>query len=260
MMDKTALVLYSGGKGSFLSAYLAKSVYKNVVLYFNDTLTEDPDLYRFLDETVEWLDLPLVRDSDGRDVWQVFEDKRYVSNTRVDHCSQVLKRERSRKWVRANYPDPLSVDIVLGLGAFEEHRINRARPHWEPYQMVSLLADAFVDETQLWAELSQKSGITEPALYGLGFPHNNCGGFCVKAGLAQFKLLYEKLPERYAYHEAKQEALILKLPSVRPFLRKTVGGKLRYLTMKEYRVEFLDTQDKSDPDMKYDFGGCACAI
>jgi hypothetical protein len=259
--EKTAVVLYSGGKGSFLAAYLAKQLYAKVVLYFNDTKTEDLDLYRFLKETVAWLDLPFVEDSDGRDVWQVFEDRKYLGNSRVDTCSEILKRKRSHKWIEKNYPDASKVDVIIGLGAFEEHRIEKAAPHWKPYKLVCPLADGFVDETALLQELSATSGIKEPRLYAMGFPHNNCGGFCVKAGLAQFKLLYEKLPEVYAYHEQKQEELIQKVPTVRPFLKKQVKGEQMYLTLKQYREGFLEAENiDKDPDMTYNFGNCSCAI
>jgi hypothetical protein len=259
--QKTAVVLYSGGKGSFMAAYLAKQIYGKTILYWNDTKTEDYDLYRFLRETVAWLDLPLVEDSDGRDVWQLFEDRKFVGNSRVDVCSETLKRKRSKKWIKTSYPDPSTVDVIVGLGMFESHRVDRAKPLWEPYNLVAPLFDAMVDEQELFKQLCDESGIAQPRLYDLGFHHNNCGGFCVKAGLAQFKMLYEKLPEVYLYHEQKQEELMIKIPNVRPFLKKQVKGKQLYLTLKQYRERYLDVkQTEIDYDMEYDFGSCACAL
>jgi 3'-phosphoadenosine 5'-phosphosulfate sulfotransferase (PAPS reductase)/FAD synthetase len=260
MINKTAIVLYSGGKGSFLAAYLAKQIYSNTVLYFNDTKTEDEDLYRFLYETVAWLGLPLFEDSDGRDIWQVFNDRKYLGNTRLDPCSEILKRNRSQRWVRQNFPDPTTTDIVLGMGLFEEHRITKAQPHWQPYTLVCPLASVDLDPDQLMADVLAESGIKPPRLYDLGFPHNNCGGFCVKAGLAQFKLLYEKLPARYAYHEAKQEELHAKHPKTRPFLRKRINGKQHYITLKQYREMFLEKSVPLCDDEEFDYGGCGCAL
>jgi len=46
------------------------------------------------------------------------------------------------------------------------------------------------DEMMAWLV---REGIALPRLYGLGFSHNNCGGFCIKAGQANFKLLLEIL-------------------------------------------------------------------
>jgi 3'-phosphoadenosine 5'-phosphosulfate sulfotransferase (PAPS reductase)/FAD synthetase len=259
--QKTAVVLYSGGKGSFMAAYLAKKMYGATLLYFNDTKTEDYDLYRFIRETAEWLDLPLVSDSYGKDVWEVFEEKKFVGNSRVDVCSRVLKRDRSHKWIRKNYPNSDKTDVIVGLGMFEQHRVEKATPHWKPYNLVAPLFDSMVDEKELFQQLLLESGIKQPRLYDLGFPHNNCGGFCVKAGLAQFKMLYEKLPEVYLYHEQKQEELMVKCPKVRPFLKKQIKGKTHYLTLKQYREQYLeDGQLKLSFDEEYDFGGCGCAL
>ena len=89
--------------------------------------------------------------------------------------------------------------------------------------------------------------------------HNNCGGFCVKAGLGQFKKLYELLPEVYAENERQEELAYKDNPNLRPFLRKTIGGKLRYITMKQYREWFLESNGITE-DESIDFGGCGCAL
>lgn len=80
-----------------------------------------------------------------------------------------------------------------------------------------------------------------PRLYELGFSHNNCGGFCVKAGLKHFKNLKEKMPLLYDYHASKYQALADKLPTARPFLKKQIDGKKGYITMVEYS-EMLDNE------------------
>jgi hypothetical protein len=43
-------------------------------------------------------------------------------------------------------------------------------------------------------------------------------------------------------------------PSLKPFLRKTIKGKLSYITLKEFREKYAEGPQ---PD---DFGGCGCAI
>ena len=40
-----------------------------------------------------------------------------------------------------------------------------------------------------------------PRLYLLGFPHNNCGGACVRQGKDEWKRLLIHFPERYAARE-----------------------------------------------------------
>ena len=94
------IVSYSGGLGSFFAAKrLVKQHGKdNVAAVFADTKTEDEDLYRFLDESIAYLGIELFTIEDGRDVWQVFEDVRFLGNSRIDPCSRILKRDLIRKW------------------------------------------------------------------------------------------------------------------------------------------------------------------
>ena len=50
------IVSFSGGMGSFAEAYYCVQEFgkENVVLLFCDTLTEDPDLYRFVDDCIKF--------------------------------------------------------------------------------------------------------------------------------------------------------------------------------------------------------------
>jgi hypothetical protein len=96
------------------------------------------------------------------------------------------------------------------------------------------------------------AGIAPPRLYAMGFPHNNCGGFCIKAGQAHFKLLLEKLPERYAFHEQQEQELRKLLGDV-SILRDRRGGKVRPLTLAEFRAGYPNAD-------KHEWGGCGCAL
>jgi hypothetical protein len=100
----------------------------------------------------------------------------------------------------------------------------------------------------------KEMNIRIPKLYTMGFPHNNCGGFCVKTGQAQFKMLLEKMPERYKEHEEAQEKLFEQIGSKRPFIRLIRKGKMNYLSLKEFR-EHLQRNGQID---MYDYGGCGC--
>jgi len=91
----------------------------------------------------------------------------------------------------------------------------------------------------------------------MGFSHNNCGGGCVKAGQGQWAMLHRAMPERYAEFEAKQEALIADLPTARPFLRVTIDKELNYVSLKDYRAQFLEKNAQID---MFDIGGCGCFV
>ena len=88
----------------------------------------------------------------------------------------------------------------------------------------------------------------------MGFPHNNCGGFCVKAGQAHFKHLLEQMPERYAYHENKEQELRSYLDKDVAILRDRRGGTTKPLTLKDLRLRLVN-DGEVDP---YDWGGCGC--
>lgn len=262
MSDHTKYIIsYSGGIGSAITAQMVSNKYgaENVILLFSDTNMEDEDLYRFNKDISDLLGIPITRISDGRTPWEVFSDVKFIGNSRVDPCSRVLKRDLIRKWIKENF-SPEKCNIFVGIDCYEEHRLHRVVEANIPYVYRSILIekDIFIDNNYKlqWCE---DNNIIPPRLYTLGFAHNNCGGFCVKAGLGQFKMLYEKLPERYKEHEEIEQRLIQENPNLRPFLKKTKKGELMYLTMKDYREKYLEV-DKLEEEDKFDFGGCGCAL
>lgn len=273
--DKRAVVQFSGGTGSWAAAKrtVEKFGAENTTLLFADTLIEDADLYRFLKEAVADIGVEFIRIADGRTPWQVFRDVKFIGNTRADPCSMILKRDLLRKWIE-EHCDPADTTIVLGIDWTEIHRFERAVPRWAPWTLwAPLCEEPYIDKPDVIAQLVA-AGIEPPRLYAMGFPHNNCGGFCIKAGQAQFVHLLEQLPNRYAYHEAEEEATRHHLDKDVSILRdRSKAGVAAYeiehgeitgqtdktvpLTLRRFR-ERLETNTKTyDKD---DWGGCGCAI
>lgn len=255
----------SGGKGSWYTGRRVidlASPGDEVHFVFADTNMEDEDLYRFLADTEE-ADREYAESrgatpvfhslSDGRDVWEVFRDVRYLGNTRIDPCSKILKRDLIRKFLDENF-DVDDTVCYIGIDWSESHRFEKAKPYWEPYQLQAPLTEPpWVDGNDILAEL-ERVGIEPPRLYAMGFPHNNCGGFCVKGGQGAFKLLLEKMPERFAYHEQKEQELREYLGKDVAILRDRRGGTVKPLplTVLRQRVEGGGEVDELD------LGGCAC--
>lgn len=248
------IVSYSGGLGSFMTAKRVIDLYgrQGVQLLFTDTMTEDEDLYRFLDESAHELNVELVRIADGRNIWEVFQDVKFMGNSRIDPCSRVLKRELARKWMEKNC-DPVGTILYVGIGWEEEHRLDRIRENWKPYQVEAPMTEPPYMEKSDIIKTLESMGIDPPRIYAMGFPHNNCGGFCIKTGQAQFKMLLEKMPDRYMWHEEEQEKLFAKIGK-HGFIRVIKGGVMKYLSLKEFR-EYV--QNKGEID-KHDVGGCGC--
>jgi hypothetical protein len=93
-------------------------------------------------------------------------------------------------------------------------------------------------------------------LYAAGFPHNNCGGFCVRAGQAQFRQLLQIMPSRYAYHEAQEAKLRDHLGKDVAILRDRRGGTTKPMTMQEFRERIEAEEAPASEDDGW--GGCGC--
>ena len=251
------IVSYSGGLGSFFAAYKLKKEKPNAVikLVFCDTKIEDKDLHRFLEESATVLGLPLIKIEDGRTPWELFSDMGFQGNSRIAPCSSQLKRKVFNRWLADNYPDQDFV-VVMGISHEESERLDRARKN-NKYEIIAPLCEKpyYFKEDQ--ERILMFCNLKKPRLYDLGFPHNNCGGFCVRTGLAQFELLHRTFPERFKYHEEQQQKLMSDVPKAnKPFLRKTIGGKLNYITLKQFRENYLELNLQE----KFDFGGCGCFV
>lgn len=250
-----AIVQFSGGVASAAAWMLARDKYgyDNVVAVFADTKIEDEDLYRFNRELEHYFSQRLVVLCDGRTPWEVFHDKKFIGNSRVDPCSAVLKRQLIRAWIKENYT-PDECVIVIGYDANEQHRSERLVERMKPYSVKFPLIERGLFKEQTFGLLAG-TGIRPPRLYGMGFAHNNCGGFCVKAGQAQFQKLLEHFPERYAEHEASEQEWRRVHGKDVAILRSRAGGVTRPMTLKEFRERIEKAPTFFD---KYDFGGCAC--
>lgn len=248
-------ISFSGGIGSAVSALAAHRNGLPFRLIFSDVKMEDPDLYRFNSDVAEAVGQQIVVLTDGRDPWDVFEDKRYIGNTRVAHCSKVLKTDRVMEWLDANTaPDE---PLVLGMDWSEMDRIERAQRVWAPRQVVSLLIQLKVTRPT-YSKWLADYGIRQPSLYDAGFPHNNCGGACVKQGLQGWATLLEKYPERFAAAEDRMNLVMERIgPTARPFLRLTRNKVTTYLTLTEFRVRYQAGKISIDPYVD-GHGGCGC--
>jgi len=200
----------SGGKASAWCAYWALKNYpkKDVVLYFNDTGWEHPDLFRFLKDLEKYFNHSITFDSDGRSPEQLFWHEHALANNRMPFCSRILKAERLQKF----YKD--GDTLIFGIGANELHRANRIISVYQTVaaktkrwpRIIFPLIQEDIASKQINVFLAS-ANIEEPLLYRLGFLHNNCSGGCVRAGKKHWKLLYEKLPWVYADRERVEEEM-----------------------------------------------------
>ena len=253
----THVVQFSGGVASYCAAKRVVEQYgpAQTKLLFCDTKTEDEDLYRFLEQAQLVLDAELVQLQDGRDVWELFHDRRMIGNTRMDLCSETLKRNLADRWIKANFTSE-TVTCYVGMDWTEVNRFERMAARKLPWQYKApLFGEPLLNKEQM-LEIAKADGIRPPRLYELGFPHNNCGGFCVKAGVAHFVHLLRTMPVRYMYHEQKEQELRDYLGKDVAILRDRTGGTTKPLTLKSLRERIL-AGEEGQLDM-FDWGGCGC--
>ena len=300
MIHARTILSFSGGAGSWAAGrkWLDEGG-APLELLFTDTLCEDQDTYRFLIAGAanllsvelppgflpEIADFPAWDDrtaykafvlalaartmrllpafhwlSNGEDVWDVFERRRFLGNSRVDPCSETLKRKVADRW-HTEHCDKASTVFLVGLGPDEPERMLGAPKFGRLGLKARTAADGWcfeaplIDGTAWWPHRVEaeviKAGLWEQRLYRLGFSHANCGGGCCKAGIGQWRLLMRAFPERYAYAE-RREAEIRDMLGDVSMLKDRRGGTTKSLSLSQLRERDITPAEAAD------MGGCRC--
>ncbi len=238
------VVMFSGGIGSWLTAKRVVDVVgaENVILLFSDVkgnsedphVGEDEDTYRFIDEASKMLGAELVTLVEGRNIWEVFRDRKFLGNSRIAPCSHELKQKPAKKWIWENC-DPEDTIIYVGIDWSETHRMEAVARGYHPYKVAApLTVEPFFTKQQMIDE-AERLGLKAPRLYSLGFKHNNCGGGCVRAGQKQFKQLLDTMPDRFAVWEANEEKMQNQLGVEVTILSRTVNGVKTPFSLRDLR-------------------------
>ena len=267
------IISFSGGIGSAASAIIARDLGLDFEIVFADTTIEDEDLYRFNGDIAKALDKDLITLRDGRDPWDVFVDVSYIGNSRTAHCSRILKTKQVRDYIKSSgYENPI---LVLGMYRDEEDRLEVAKRNWNGVTVKSLLIENSI-YPGMARDMVEGLGVEIPRLYKMGFPHNNCGGFCVRAGQGQAIHLLKTRPDFYndmmlrniwarseiqrktqdridaGTYRGKSESR-----SSGGFIRVKRGDDTKYFHLDEFKDRVKNGEFIPDPN---DFGGCGCFV
>ncbi|WP_033355465.1 hypothetical protein [Kitasatospora aureofaciens] len=244
------IVQFSGGIGSFAAALRVVERYgpENTTLLIADTLIEDPDLWRFSRAASQALGAPLVRVADGRTPFRVFHDIQFLGNSWKAPCSLHLKIRPCLDWLTQN-ADPENTTLYIGIDSSvkDRARIPPIARNWQPWRTEFILCaegEPELTKDELLEE-ARNFGVEPPRLYALDYPHNNCGGLCVRAGKAQWLHTLRTFPERYAIAEAEEEAFRAKHGDYS--ILKEQRNKVVYrLTLRELRLREENSRSQSE--------------
>jgi hypothetical protein len=259
-----AVSFLSGGTGSWAATRRFKDLNPDVDLtaLFTDVgdgtpfVGEDEDTLRFLDDAVTNLGVPLVRLQDGRNIWDVFWEKKWLGNSGLSHCSWELKTKPALAWVQ-EHCDPADTVLIVGIDWMEgDRRLPAIVRNWAPFKVVAPLAERpYLGKAQI-AKMLADNGLRGPRLTEkLGFAHANCIA-CVKGGQGHWKRVLDVFPDHYRFAEQKEQAFREEFGDV-SILKDRAGGTAAPLTLRELRERADAEPDQLD---LFDIGGCGCFV
>lgn len=198
----------------------------------------------------------------NKDVWDLFQGQKYIGNGRIANCSSTLKQKTSRKYTTKKFNSGDTI-LYFGIDWTEAHRSKGIQRGWEEYECrFPLIEDLTFNKIDMF-KLMESKGIDVPVLYQKGFPHNNCGGFCVRMGQGGFAYLYDNYKEMFDFHKNMEKETIDLIGKNVAVLGKTINGKRYPMTLENF--EKIYTLQKSGKKMSkddtidlLDIGGCGC--
>lgn len=245
---------------------------ENVIPFLTDTLWEDEDNYRFMNEVMKYLDIQPVIYKDGRTPEEVFFDSRFLGNFGTAPCSKELKMKQTVIFVEEQRFKGIEPILYFGIGNHEIQRSGRITENYshnclEPVECRFPLTTISINNDMMRKIVEGSWKIKVPRMYDYGFKHANCGGRCVKGGIEHYQLLYQVWPHRFKQQEdmeSKFRSEINDYTILKKYVGKDVEGKSVYrpYSLSELREE-IERKGFIQQDMFIEFNDdfpCACII
>jgi hypothetical protein len=271
------IAMFSGGASSAYVSYNMVQKYgrENCILFFTNTLWEDEDNYRFMDEVADYIGLDITERVDGRTPEEVFYDYRFLGNSRLAKCSEELKVYQTITFLE-ELRDEQNLEPILyfGIGPHEQHRAENLTEFYkhhplEPIETRFPMIDTFTEDIDIKGIIENEWGIKLPRMYNItselrpdlaakgikGFSHANCGGRCVRGGYQHYALLYAIWPDRYKEQEEMEERFREDFEKDVSILKKDGGP----FTLKQYREQLEQNGVEKYLNIKDDAVPCVCS-
>lgn len=250
-MEEKHVVMFSGGASS---AYVAKWVadkygQENTMLFFTDTLWEDKDNLRFMDDISEYLGIEITKRVDGRTPEDIFFEQKFLGNARFAKCSEELKVKQTQEFLYDLANQDLAIYLYFGIGPHEAHRAESLTHHYTALEVTGVkievrfpMIDSISSEVKARNVIEHEWGIELPRMYKEGFHHANCSGKCVRGGLHHFANLFLERPEEFAELEDMENRFREKFNYDVSIMKKN-GVPYR---LKTYREEVLEKMPRDE--------------
>ncbi|WP_405143266.1 hypothetical protein MHI48_05230 [Paenibacillus sp. FSL H7-0942] len=258
---KVHVAMFSGGAGSAYVAHHMVQTYgkENCVLFFTNTLWEDEDNYRFMEEVADYIGIEITQRVDGRTPEEVFHETRFLGNARLAKCSEELKVRQTIIFLEDELRNEQDVEPILyfGIGPHESHRADNLKEFYSHFPLEHIetrfpLIELFREDLDAKGIIQEEWGIKLPRMYTIaeqlaeennenakillkhnikGFSHANCAGKCVRGGFQHYAILYAIWPERFKEQEEMEERFRDSFKKNVSILKKNAGP----YTLKEFR-------------------------
>ncbi len=206
---------------------------------------------------------------EGRDPWEIFRDERYLGNSRIDPCSKLAKRRMLDRW-RDEHCDPERDVILYGIAEHEKHRFENVDKHGRATGIKPRLAALGWKCSAPLIEYpphpikdvrSDVYGIRQQRLYGFGYAHGNCGGFCIKAGMVHYRNRHRVQRDRFDYDAMMEAKISAYLGNKKATILRDRGGAgpTRPLSLLEFGKR-LEAQPEMELEPSDGDSGCGCMI
>lgn len=219
---------FSCGASSAVAAKLAVRDYDAEVIYCDTMSSEHPDNQRFFNDCQEWFGkkIRVIRSTQFKDVNDVIQKKKYMSGVMGAPCTSELK-----KLPRELFQLPTDTHI-FGYTREEQKRADDFESRNPSLNVEWILIDYGIDNLTCKIILDG-AGIKLPAMYSMGYEHNNCLG-CVKSSSGQYwNKIRVDFPEVF---------------KTRVLQSKLTGAKLVSNNGHRYSLELLDPEWKEPQD------------
>lgn len=240
-----------GFSGGITSAWCAEWALKNypkdkVILLFHDTKEEDEDTYRFIKDMEKYFNHPIIEQSDGRSVTELFYDEGCLASNRRSFCSRILKLEQRKKYFHKLKKEGVEeILLVFGFSKDEWQRVQRA--HMGAIQDAYSVRFPIVEvglAKQKCVEWLVEKNICPPRMY-IWSGHANCLG-CVRGSQGYWEKVLENAPDIFEQRKRLEEE----------FKSTFMGGALSLKEI-EWRSKAGLIRTKKDKE-SIEIGPCEC--